>query len=158
MALQADWEIADLQINDVKSPAEDGAGFETSVAFECEGIVDWEKGLLGIQPFIDEFGDLVKFQVAFLLPGLESFSGPAGFVNEKHRVRLFRGEEIYEYEVVNIAEARALNRPIAVVAEAAPQPEPRDLVQTVLVIIIVVLGLAGVVIGWLLYGRMKRSQ
>ncbi len=150
---KASWHIEKLRLRDEADP-EDGRML-TLVSFECDEIVDWEKGSLGLKPLVKEFASETRFQVAFLVPGMENFSGPSGYSENGLQVRLIPGDEVYEYEVTP-----AQGQPEAADEEpsnSSPEEESGGIGLIVLLIIIASLASLGVVIGWLRCGKKKKN-
>jgi hypothetical protein len=154
MAEAAGWQIAELRLREESSP---GNGAETLASFFCNGIINWDKGILGVEPLVKEFASEGHFRIIFLLPEMENFRGPVGRSEEGLKVEFFLREGAYEY-VVTSGQALQEGENSAVNSSAdEPAAKKPSLLLLFVIIIIAALTAAGVVIGWLWYGRKKRN-
>lgn len=145
------WRVWGVKFTDEPGPE---GNPQTSATFRGEGMVDRANGLLGLEPLIEEFGGEGIVRIAFLVPGLKNFRGPFSFVRDGIAVRFTPGDQTYEYEVIvpptrvgadGKVEVPSLTRPSAA-SRAAP-----------FLAIGICLSTAGVLIGWLRYGRKKKT-
>jgi len=148
LAKKAGWETWRLQLRDEPGPKGE---MQTSASFSCEGIVNRRQGKLGLEPLVEEFRGEGNFRVAFLVPGMESFTGPTGYEKNGTEVRFFPGKEVYEYEVI------ASTLPNSAEVEAEVPPAGKGGLAARGAIFAGMVGLA-VVVGWLWYGRKRKEQ
>jgi len=147
---KAGWQISALRLRD--EPGQDKE-VQTSASFLCNGIVDWQKGTLGVKPLVEEFGSEGRFRVVFLVPGMRNFSGPSGYSDDGVEVKFSPREEAYEYDVV--VTKTPPPPPGGAVNSHSGKPKSAKAPAPLLVAIVLFAAL-GVVIGWLRYGRKKR--
>jgi hypothetical protein len=149
---QAGWTIQDIKIG-----AEETLQKEPRVIanFSCKGIVNRERGLLGIEPLMNEFGREGAFRAIFLVPGAGVISGPQVVRTEFMQARLLVRAGAYEY-IVEPAESLTLVKQRAKAAAAAKAAGARK--RLLLVILFLTLAAIIVVVVWLRYGRMKENS
>jgi|GEM_PF-5728009 len=141
------WRISEVKVRDDEFGAD--RQVQTSATFYCQGIVDRPAGRLGLEPLLAAFGGEGNFRVAFIVPGMTNFTGPAAFRDDRLEVQLFTGEGMYEYEV----------RPVPGAELAPPLPSARmgQLLKIGLILLILMLSGGLVVVVVVLWYGMKNK-
>jgi hypothetical protein len=142
------WKIWNIKVKDEEFGADKQV--QTSATFNGQGLVDRQTGKLGLEPLLAAFGGEVPFRVAFVVPGMTNFSGPAAFRTDRLEISLFTGEGIYEYE--------ALPVPGAVLPPTLPTEKQATLHSIGIIFLVLLLAsVLLVVVVWLWYGMKSKA-
>lgn len=146
------WRISALDITNEAVPND--TSLQTTVSFTATGIVDRQRGWLGVEPFIRQFVNEGSIKAVFFAPGL-AFTGPRGYSRNDVEVRLRITDGMYQYDA-RVAAWR--QRTPADTAHRTRQKTASTSLWWVGVALFVVAITIGVVAGRALYGRKKQES
>lgn len=147
------WTASNINITDT-SLSESGENPMTSVEFTVVQSVQYDKGILPIEPFVRAFRDMKTIVLVYMLPEGFRFGGYENFENEYVKIVLRRGTNTYEYTIsVKKADFDSLGLPEVGLKQATEPDAGASKVGTLATVLVLVLALLAAALVYMLTSR-----